>query len=245
MANKMPQKQNSKAPSAVADEISREANNNSNSSTRELLVLLQKYTSGSEFRQLVEIDRENEGLKTTVANLRITNDTNFEDFLQHRDKWQVEKESYEKRLSEEEARHTREVRQREAAVEALAIERATVDDLRGQVTDQDDRVLRLVEKAKRNEEEITKLENAKKERGISLGKEVKERKRLEDDLKGTKKQLDVSLENVKAANETLAIFRTFIVNLTPLHKKRDQMFVPALTLFLLFFSPSLLSTAAT
>lgn len=109
MANKMPQKQNSKAPSAVADEISREANNNSNSSTRELLVLLQKYTSGSEFRQLVEIDRENEGLKTTVANLRITNDTNFEDFLQHRDKWQVEKESYEKRLSEEEARHTREV----------------------------------------------------------------------------------------------------------------------------------------
>lgn len=205
------------------------------SSMQNLLEFLKKYSSSEEFRRLKKIDKENEKLKKENETLQTTNDTNLQSFMDYRDKWAAKEKKYEAALLDERTRADGELQKKKEAVKALEAERDRTEMLQGQIDDQDKRLIRLVESVKKNEEEIIRLGNTNKDRGMKLGQEVKERKKLEGDINTLVKQVDSKSQELAAKNDTIRIFRAFIVPLTPLHRRRAQMFVLPVSVLLLHF----------
>lgn len=184
-----------------------------------------KYSSSEKFKKLQRLDQDNEELRQEVIDLRTTNDKNLDDFIRRRDIWKTEREGLTTQLKEKEDQRNQELLSRKAAEKSLDAERTAKKTLCEQMKEQEATILRLVEKTKTNETEVTRLGTISKEQNDALDRAGKAKIKLQGEVQKMHKELVVRTKELSNAKESLTTFRTFLVQLSPLGEKKAQMFV--------------------
>lgn len=192
---------------------------------QELFAFMGKYSSSEKFKQLQRLDQDNEELRQEVIDLRTTNDKNLDDFIRRRDIWKTEREGLTTQLKEKEDQRNQELLSRKKAEKSLDAERTAKKTLCEQMKEQEATILRLVEKTKTNETEVTRLGTISKEQNDALDRAGKAKIKLQGEVQKMHKELVVRNKELSSAMESLTIFRTFLVQLSPLGEKKAQMFV--------------------
>ncbi|KID83624.1 MEI5 protein [Metarhizium guizhouense ARSEF 977] len=190
---------------------------------QELFAFMGKYSSSEKFKKLQRLDQDNEELRQEVIDLRTTNDKNLDDFIRRRDIWKTEREGLTSQLKEKEDQRNQELLSRKAAEKSLDAERTAKKTLCEQMKEQEATILRLVEKTKTNETEITRLGTISKEQNDALDRAGKAKIKLQGEVQKMHKELVVRTKELSNAGESLAIFRTFLVQLSPLGEKKAQI----------------------
>lgn len=192
---------------------------------QELFAFMGKYSSSEKFKKLQRLDQDNEELRQEVIDLRTTNDKNLDDFIRRRDIWKTEREGLTTQLKEKEDQRNQELLSRKAAEKSLDAERTAKKTLCEQMKEQEATILRLVEKTKTNETEVTRLGTISKEQNDALDRAGKAKIKLQGEVQKMHKELVVRTKELSNAKESLTTFRTFLVQLSPLGEKKAQMFV--------------------
>lgn len=192
---------------------------------QELFAFMGKYSSSEKFKKLQRLDQDNEELRQEVIDLRTTNDKNLDDFIRRRDMWKTEREGLTTQLKEKEDQRNQELLSRKAAEKSLDAERTAKKTLCEQMKEQEATILRLVEKTKTNETEVTRLGTISKEQNDALDRAGKAKIKLQGEVQKMHKELLVRTKELSNAKESLKIFRTFLVQLSPLGEKKAQMYV--------------------
>ncbi|OAA36487.1 hypothetical protein NOR_07566 [Metarhizium rileyi] len=190
---------------------------------QELLAFLGRYSSGARFEKLKRLDQENEELRKEVIDLRTTNEKNLDEFIRRREEWKTETENLEGQIKDTENQRQEELMNRKAAEEALVTERSEKESLNDDIREQEKSILRLVEKMKKDEAEIMRLEELGKEQIEALERAGQDHAKLQGELQTTREELEAKINELTLADEGLAFFRTLLVQLLPLEKMKTQI----------------------
>ncbi|KAK9444592.1 hypothetical protein VB005_01655 [Metarhizium brunneum] len=202
-------------------------NGSNDDSIQGLFAFMGKYSCIEKFQKLKRLDQDNEQLRQEIIDLSTTNDKNLDDFMRRRDKWKTEKESLTAQLKEKDDQRNQELLSRKAAEKSLDAERTATKTLCEQMKEQEAAMLRLVEKTKTNETEITRPGTKSKEQKDALDCAREAKIKLQGEMQTMHNQLEVRTKELSDAEESLTIFRTFLVQLSPLGEKKAQMFAVA------------------
>ncbi|TQV93651.1 hypothetical protein V2A60_004174 [Cordyceps javanica] len=183
--------------------------NSVNGSSPDLVALL---SSSDILQQLLRIDIENKQLKQRNSDLEVTNRTNIDTIAEKRSAWSDEKAALE-----------RELQAKLDEMKSLRYAKNKVDELSGQVKQQEIQLLSQGETIKKKGAEITRHQALCQKAKEELDLEKTSAKVLSDSLRTLKQDLSCKKEELAKANDSLADVQSFAVQLRPMAAGKAQV----------------------
>lgn len=190
----------------------------------DFISLVGKLCTENSYQELKALAEDNAKLRRDLYETETAYKKNVKEMGQQAQQWEIEKSKLETTIQEAAKQQERVTGEKRTADQKLSEEQKSVKSLKEQITKLDGDMRRWMQTSKKHEKESANRQNIITQTKEELKTAEREAKACKNQLQATAKEMASRNKALKAAEDKVSIFQSFIVELIPLGDARESMY---------------------
>ncbi|KAK0385342.1 hypothetical protein NLU13_7818 [Sarocladium strictum] len=189
----------------------------------DFISLVGKLCTENSYQELKALAEDNAKLRRDLYETETAYKKNVKEMGQQAQQWEIEKSKLETTIQEAAKQQERVTGEKRTADQKLSEEQKSVKSLKEQITKLDGDMRRWMQTSKKHEKESANRQNIITQTKEELKTAEREAKACKNQLQATAKEMASRNKALKAAEDKVSIFQSFIVELIPLGDARESI----------------------